>query len=261
MQPRQQTLSHNNSYSGPSLPKQQISLKEPERANFEAPKSPYLSNIPSKELGSNNLAMRDRNDKLNKSVEYHTIDHDRRRFDTGSNRGQNDDSYDPFINAGNRKQTTRQQRLNIKMGQNETPQNEQLQRDYSNANIYFPGDAKITQETREKRPDFAVFRRPNRSNNNKSMIEYNPNIDDSPKIREIRIKEALNDHSRDSVEQSRYFSRLEKSNRRQKALFADHYKKYIIPSTMKIHEKLNRDQDRMLDAKKRMEQLEIEQDK
>jgi len=85
-------------------------------------------------------------------------------------------------------------------------------------------------------------------------------VEESPKSREIRIKEALEDNYREGKERSRYFARLEKSNRKQKAIFADHYKNFIIPSAIKINEKLEHDHKRMLEAQKRMHQLEIEQD-
>jgi hypothetical protein len=258
MQQMQSGLSQHNSFAGPSFPKQQTSLKDLDKANFETPVSLYLSNTPSKNVGVNNQDKKDRNDKQNKSVEYLSLDHERRGSSMGINQG-HDDSYDPFVTAGNRKQTTRKQRLYQK--EDNLPQiNTSIQphRNVSNASIYFPGQINMGQGTREKNHDFTAFRNQDRSNN-KSTTEHNPNTDNNQLFRATRIKEALNDHSRDSVEQSRYFNRLEKSNRRQSALFKDHYNKYIIPSTMKIHEKINRDQDRMVDAQRRMEHMEIEQ--
>lgn len=164
--------------------------------------------------------------------------------------------YDPFTSSGNRFRTNRQQRLRQsesvdKRIEMPKPQNQQK------ASIYFPGEG--VNEAREK-DKYAGFQRDQLNKSQNIATDYRSQIDDSPKMRELRIKEALVDHSREAAEQTRYFSRLEKSNRRQKVLFAEHYNKYIVPSAVMITAKKQQELQRMQEAKKRMEQIEIEQD-
>ena len=55
------------------------------------------------------------------------------------------------------------------------------------------------------------------------LIGKSRNTENIPKLREVRIKEAIEDHERGAKEQTRYYNRLEKSNRKQKAVFVEHY--------------------------------------
>ena len=69
----------------------------------------------------------------------------------------------------------------------------------------------------------------------------------------------MKDHTRDGVEQQRYFSRLERSNRKQKAIFDEHYKRFVIPNVYLLNAKKEHEQMRIKEMKRRMDQLEIEQ--
>lgn len=71
----------------------------------------------------------------------------------------------------------------------------------------------------------------NSQNLNWDLSGNNEKNGDIPKLREVRIKEAFEDHERGAKEQNRYFSRLERSNRKQKAVFVEHFK-YILSQTI-----------------------------
>ena len=160
----------------------------------------------------------------------------------------------------NRFRTNRKQRLKQKSAEKQAPKFQRIQPN-NNANIFFPGESRNNEETREKPNgllDISQKKNLNRSHN--MSMDYRTEIDESPKQREIRIKEAFNDHNREGAEQTRYFSRLERSKHKQKAIFDDYYKKYVIPSVMKESAKREKELQRSKEAKQRMDQLEIEQD-
>jgi len=198
---------------------------------------------------------------VNKSVDY---GNNQQRFNERANTTQNmnvvdrNSSYDPFESIANRKRTTRQQRLK----QKDADKTEGMpQITQSRQTIYYPGEMKLHDDTRENdrnKMNKSKDRGLNHSQNH--LTNYNSNLEESPQFRENRIQEAYQDHSRENVEQSRYMSRLELSNRRQRAVFADHYKKYIIPTAKMINNKKIIENQRVLEAKNRMEALEIEQD-
>lgn len=201
---------------------------------------------------------------MNHSVDYQTRENgNNNNLAAGSlERNSNNSDYDPFERSPKQYRSTRQQRLKQDQAPSKSRELPKLQTSQT-PNIYFPGELKVNVETREQKHDFMPNNNGSNRNLNRSqniIVDYQSHINDSPKFRENRIKEALQDHSREGVEQSRYFSRLEKSNRKQKAVFAEHYKKYIVPNAIMINNKKEQEHQRMLDAKRRMEQLEIEQD-
>lgn len=99
----------------------------------------------------------------------------------------------------------------------------------------------------------------NRGLNQSQNIDFRSQMMyDSPKQSEYRIKEATQDHIRDGIEPSRYFSRLEQSNRKQRAIFDKHYLKYIMPTVSLVNAKRDHEQVKFREAKNRMDQLEIE---
>lgn len=203
---------------------------------------------------------------MNHSIDYQTINdgnnNNRELAVANLERNSNNSDYDPFERSPKQYRSTRQQRLKQEQ---KPPQSRELPKLQTSQtpNIYFPGELKVNEEIRERKQDLGNFNNAMNKNLNRSqnmIADYQSHINDSPKFRENRIKEALQDHSREGVEQNRYFSRLEKSNRKQKAVFAEHYKKYIVPNAIMINNKKEQEHQRMLDVKRRMEQLEIDQD-
>jgi hypothetical protein len=171
-------------------------------------------------------------------------------------------AFDPFLASANRFRTNRRQRLRQNESQ-ETTQMPQIPK--SKQTIYYPGQSSFMEGVREKKILFddnskkRKDRNLNRSQNTK--LEYNDNsLYESPQYRSNNIQNAFQDHNRESIEQDRYFTRLEQSNRKQRAIFADHYKKFIIPSAKLINERKMIEHQRMMIAKQRMDQLEIERD-
>lgn len=233
---------------------------------FDKPKTPFKNkNFNANNDNNNNYGDEHNNylNNINKSVDYSTINRDQlqRKASLQSSLEQSPQSQDPFAENSNRYRTTRKQRLKAKEDEAAKPQVPRP--NFNVPTICYPGETRVHEETREKNHGFGEFRRSaNRSMNRSQNMttDYRTAIEESPKFREQRIQEALEDHSRDGAEQSRYFTRLEKSNHKQKAIFAEHYKKYIIPNAMMVNAKREMEQQRMLDAKRRMEQLEIEQD-
>ena len=166
-------------------------------------------------------------------------------------------SYDPFLNENPRKKTTRRQRL--RLDGNDNNHSGLANHSNSNANIYYPGEQKL--EDQSERDYFTDTRQimHNRGfNKSQNMSYYSQNINDSPKQAGLRIKEAQEDHYRDGVEPNRYFSRLDQSNRKQRKIFDKHYLKYIMPTVNLVNAKRENEQVRYREAKNRMDQLEIE---
>lgn len=190
-------------------------------------------------------------------MDYGDIDHTQNNRDINLNTSEN--AYEPVFETGNRFRTNRKQRL--KGIENDNVSKPTIPKQSRNgAKIYFPGEMRIREEIREKPSRYAM---PNKMNLNRSQNIHLSNksyLEESPKEREMRIKEAVDDHSRETAEQSRYFNRLDRSVHKQKAIFNKHYDKYIIPNVMRVNAKKEQGLQRMREAKRRMDQLEIEQD-
>ena len=193
---------------------------------------------------------------INRSDDYQNLSQEIVRKNTNVNK--RNESYGFANDFGGAGKSSRLQRLNSKY--NEEKQKVFIPKsDTTNANIYFPGENVIHDDTREKKPAFFDSRRNVNRSLNMSQSIVKPAIEDSPKFKEIVITEAVQDHTRDGVEQQRYFSRLERSNRKQKAIFDEHYKRFVIPNVQLVNVKREHEQMRIKEMKRRMDQLEIEQ--
>ena len=130
-------------------------------------------------------------------------------------------SYDPFVHKNPRKSTTRKQRL--KLQDDLGAVNKSVNYSMSNANIYYPGEQKLSDENFDQGHTTQTLLKNRRLNRSQNMSYYSQNLEESPKERGMRIQKAAEDHIRDGSEPSRYLTRLDQSNRKQRAIFDKHY--------------------------------------